>query len=73
MLEEEQPRLQVRLGELGGGLKGTRDEAVEQAKQLALLEERLQEEKKVRQVKEAPAEQQEQKLQQDEQGTAQRR
>ena len=73
MLEEEQPRLQVRLGELGGGPKGTRDEAVEQAKQLALLEERLQEEKKVRQEKEVPAEQQEQKLQQDEQGTAQRR
>ena len=47
MLEEEQPRLQVRLGELGGGLKGTRDEAVEQAKQLALLEKRLHEEQRV--------------------------
>ena len=40
VLEEEQPRLEVGLGELGGGLKGTRDKAAEQAKRLALLEER---------------------------------
>ena len=40
VMEEERPRLEVGLGELGGGLKGTRDEAAKQAKQLALLEER---------------------------------
>eukprot|EP00930_Biecheleria_cincta_P015615 TRINITY_DN12962_c0_g1_i2.p1 TRINITY_DN12962_c0_g1~~TRINITY_DN12962_c0_g1_i2.p1 ORF type:complete len:493 (+),score=114.13 TRINITY_DN12962_c0_g1_i2:41-1519(+) len=46
-LEEEQPRVEVKLAQLGGGVKGARDQAVEQAKQLALLEEKLQEEQQV--------------------------